>query len=213
MNNPLSALVSAGDIRREVKIRGATFTLRLLTMAEVYDLIAAVPVVIPPVTVNGQQVENRRDPAYLSAEAARQRSIRMGELAIALDLPGVDGATWRALPGVGERRAWLIHVERQITTTLLGSEVEALEKVLADNAAMQIVRDPRQFDAEPERLPERYGVTGAYIELRLCERYGQDPLAWPERFAAAPRGVRAMLAEYELIREQQEAKEAGHGVG
>jgi hypothetical protein len=25
--------------------------------------------------------------------------------------------------------------------------------------------------------------------------------------------VRAMLAEYELIREQQEAKEAGHGVG
>lgn len=56
-------------------------------------------------------------------------------------------------------------------------------------------------------------MTGAYIELRLCERYGQDPLAWPERFAAAPRGVRAMLAEYELIREQQEAKEAGHGVG
>jgi hypothetical protein len=79
VNNPLSALVSAGDIRREVKIRGATFTLRLLTMAEVYDLIAAVPVVIPPVTViNGQQVENRRDPAYLSAEAARQRSIRTG---------------------------------------------------------------------------------------------------------------------------------------
>jgi len=143
VNNPLSALVSAGDIRREVKIRGATFTLRLLTMAEVYDLIAAVPVVIPPVTViNGQQVENRRDPAYLSAEAARQRSIRMGELAIALDLPGVDGATWRALPGVGERRAWLIHVERQITTTLLGSEVEALEKVLAD-MDRQVEKDVR----------------------------------------------------------------------
>jgi len=56
-------------------------------------------------------------------------------------------------------------------------------------------------------------VTGAFIELRLCERFGQDPLCWTERLAAAPRGLRALLGEYELIREQQEAQEAGHGVG
>lgn len=48
-------------------------------------------------------------------------------------------------------------------------------------------------------------MTQAYVELRLCERFGMDPLTWPDRIAAAPRGMRAMLAEYELIRQQEEA--------
>lgn len=135
--------MNAVTVRREVKIRGATFTLRLLTTAEVYDLIAAVPAVIPPMTmINGQQVENRRDPAFLSAEADRQRCTRLGELAIAMDMPGPDGKTWGSLPGVGERRAWLIHVEQQIKNALFASEVAALEKVLAD-MDQQVEKDVR----------------------------------------------------------------------
>ena len=80
---------------------------------------------------------------------------------------------------------------------------------------MKLIRPLRAGDEveEPEKLLARYGVTGAFVELRLCERFGQDPLAWPERYAAAPRGLQLILAEYELVREQQEAEERAHGVG
>lgn len=50
-------------------------------------------------------------------------------------------------------------------------------------------------------------MTQAYLDLRLCERFGMDPMTWPERLAAAPRGLKALLSEYELIRQQQEAGE------
>lgn len=131
--HPLSALMQVATSTREVNLRGSRIPLRLLTAAEVYDLLTSVPVVHPPMmALGGQMVENRRDAAFLAAEAERSRLIRLGELAIAMSLPGLDGRPWSAHTDNGERRAYLIHAAKELSRHLLASEVTALEGTLRD---------------------------------------------------------------------------------
>ncbi len=131
--HPLSALSAAAAPSKTVTVRGASFTLRLLSTAEVYQLLSCVPVVQPPtITINGVQTENLRDPAFIAAQGERQRAVRLGELAIAMSLPGPDGRGWSELTDAGQRRAYLQHAQQQLERALLASEVAALERVLRD---------------------------------------------------------------------------------
>jgi len=131
--NPLSALMNAAVSRREVKLRGTSITLQLLSTAQVYDLLEAVPAVQPPIMmVGGTPTPNVRDQAYVAAMESRQRQIRLGELGIAMGVPGPENRTWDQLPSVGERRAWLIFVVPQIEKALQAAEVNALEAAMRE---------------------------------------------------------------------------------
>jgi len=47
----------------------------------------------------------------------------------------------------------------------------------------------------------RYCRTNTYYALRICERYGQDPLTWPQKL---DRGAFAVLIAQELVRDEEE---------
>lgn len=56
-------------------------------------------------------------------------------------------------------------------------------------------------------MPENYGYTRAAQLLRVCERFGMNPLTWIEELGEHPPEVERLLAEYESLRSYEEASE------
>lgn len=54
-------------------------------------------------------------------------------------------------------------------------------------------------------MPKDFGYTEAGAMLRICERFGQDPITWPDSLS---QGNRDVLLAWERIRQHEERSRA-----
>lgn len=60
----------------------------------------------------------------------------------------------------------------------------------------------------PEQVAKgEFGFTYTGRLLRVCERFGQDPLTWPTRAYEAPEVMVRQLLAYDSVRQAQERLE------
>lgn len=212
---PQSLLELGAELNsREVTIRGYSFKVRALSDAESAAIARLFPRPLPPLTRKdttkgsaAPMLPETNDPGYLAASQVWTRRQWLYEIAVAQELVKLDGdeSTWAAkLKEVADKLSGkLTEVEIvRVWQAIRDLFDETAETRAADALYVDMENVDADQIAEVDTPPASYGTTNAYLDARICERFG-----WPLEYVHEMKaGTKFVLRKYERFRQWEESK-------
>ena len=201
---------------RPLEVAGHQLTVRMLSAADEAMLEAIAPRPIPPRKKDesagslAPPVPDPENPAYRAEYQSwyvRRLTIEAG---VALEMIFPPGLTWSASDRAqSEKWAACAPQLARFPIAMLEQIVEfsrSLGSLSRDEAVAKLIT-PAPPDAKgTERVtPDRYFTHDTYVMLRVCERFGLNPLDDLARLHALPPPALEVLAAYDRVRYEEES--------